>query len=1537
MMKARMFGHQSSATRKAFRDTIVACNSLAMFSLGRSDPTRCRDLLTRALDLASDTNIAGDDRGGGTLIGRDSADGDPALQVLTLNNTACLHRRLGEPKRALRCLRRAARVGRQSSGSEHLEVTHLNACAVLSELGRHEEALEHARSAVFYGQERDEVGTQRGGWEGGNERLGGAGSRRARLATLAVSYYNLAVELEYTRRYQACLRWYDEALKLACDPDVQNDGLIQTFQRSYAQARKKKHAPHLLRRSGVAKDPAARDGTPNRYDVPYDRGSPVANADHTAPPRSYGSVSKNNGVRTSEADGGRLRRAEWPELGRVKRQRAGDERRSKTTDRNNRNVTNVSGTASPVTSSAASCNGVGVGREASPQQQRLSDGREESVAIQAARKKPARSGGGSGGSVGGPELRRKRPASADISRDRNLGGRAAHREDMPQIPTISEAARLSVKPKWQPLGEVGRSQAPFDNNRLGPGAGAADNRIRRRPPNSRLSMSAHSRLGEGSRSRGDSTAVPAIGRDGRSGGHDSNARVNRLRWSTAGVMRQSASQPMPSIARGDDGVGGQRSGRGGTSNSILRDGREISPGLDGERTGSRRSGKATAEGQPRLDDDRAVAASRTPDGRRIRFASSASASEVIIRQTTKSSTELGARVESDSPATTPLRRAGRAVAERRAENSRAVDGGTCERAKVSPSPQKATDVSEEKRNSPRESNFDDGRDGNIYLNPWSGGEQPCGLLGSLGSEVSDVWVDNGRDGKFYLGFETDTQQCGLISLESDCNSFGEEGEKGADRTFDVEAARVIEEVAVDEEPVELANEHTKEESSVGGSASAQQRADAARTIRNAVAVAVLRRRSPRYRVDRETQRMLSDATGTGEGRGESRTAPLEKISGLAAIDHHVSIDDHVSTATGADSSDTTVKTECKLGRTAVDRRTLAASAIRVWLARACLARRLQRRRVRDLHLRWEPEIRRIAATRIQSVARAAARRRHLKRMGWAALEIQRAVRGWRARSIAKGLALKMPEGHGAACEKIQRLFRDYRGRQRTIRKRQIAWEETIVHHGAAGVIQSCWHRHRSRRLVRPAPHQQILTAPPLSAPAPAPAPATTERTATSSSSSHPTPSSDQNPAQLQVPHLWRGAQAGASIYALWGAFTSLLTATATRRTVRRAIATALLGPAATTFALFNRDCRTAADTATAADSVFYSFSASPPRTETSWTEISCDPENFDCAPRSFRRKIDAAARRMEGVVRARTASLSIVRAAVGATGFVGDGDDGGGIVGGGGGCEKDSAAPVEARGRMEEVARAEAGSLVLQAVEVCADFWTLISSRNSGSLVGLEDERVAETLTEVLSGTLQFDERDNLNLILRPAELLTTLCRRKGRVLDTATGAEEGCGIRLPPHHDLQPPPKALVRTLASSAAASLLFHPDFADTFTSHEDDGGVFSEEWRADESDDYSRLVAEVCSCLLLVPRASKSSGGGGGGGGGGGELSSENDTNDQPEIDRNEAVTIHTGMDSSPAAPSSSPLSLPACYPREKDRSQLLLSVVQLVDETAEEIA
>lgn len=89
-----------------------------------------------------------------------------------------------------------------------------------------------------------------------------------------------------------------------------------------------------------------------------------------------------------------------------------------------------------------------------------------------------------------------------------------------------------------------------------------------------------------------------------------------------------------------------------------------------------------------------------------------------------------------------------------------------------------------------------------------------------------------------------------------------------------------------------------------------------------------------------------------------------------------------------------------------DRQVLAAAAIRVWIARACLARRLQRKRVQCLKLGWEREIHRIAATRIQSLGRAAAGRRVRKRKVLAAIAAQRVVRGRRGRQVANDMAQK---------------------------------------------------------------------------------------------------------------------------------------------------------------------------------------------------------------------------------------------------------------------------------------------------------------------------------------------------------------------------------------------------------------------------------------------------------------------------------------------------------------------------------------------------
>lgn len=82
---------QGSATRRTLCDTVKACNSLAMSALGRGEMSRCKGLLTRALEM---TSGAADDQNDVALgRGGNAAVGIPSLQVLTLNNMACLHRR----------------------------------------------------------------------------------------------------------------------------------------------------------------------------------------------------------------------------------------------------------------------------------------------------------------------------------------------------------------------------------------------------------------------------------------------------------------------------------------------------------------------------------------------------------------------------------------------------------------------------------------------------------------------------------------------------------------------------------------------------------------------------------------------------------------------------------------------------------------------------------------------------------------------------------------------------------------------------------------------------------------------------------------------------------------------------------------------------------------------------------------------------------------------------------------------------------------------------------------------------------------------------------------------------------------------------------------------------------------------------------------------------------------------------------------------------------------------------------------------------
>jgi hypothetical protein len=78
----------------------------------------------------------------------------PAEKATTLNNLACYYRRLGKLHAAMTCLKKALEIETTIlKNTRNAADTHLNICAVLSQLGRHEAALEHAQEALISLQE----------------------------------------------------------------------------------------------------------------------------------------------------------------------------------------------------------------------------------------------------------------------------------------------------------------------------------------------------------------------------------------------------------------------------------------------------------------------------------------------------------------------------------------------------------------------------------------------------------------------------------------------------------------------------------------------------------------------------------------------------------------------------------------------------------------------------------------------------------------------------------------------------------------------------------------------------------------------------------------------------------------------------------------------------------------------------------------------------------------------------------------------------------------------------------------------------------------------------------------------------------------------------------------------------------------------------------------------------------------------------------------------------------------------------------------
>ena len=165
--RRELFGTDSQPAAQTCLQLCELANHIAIKYLQKDDFQMSLDLLRRAEGLSEHLD-----------------DG----KAITYNNYACYYRRLGKTKLALNYLQKAQSLEERASLSHSPANTHLNMCAVLSQISKHDQALEQAMAAIIILQgELMEMGQEDQGF-------------REKAEFMAMAFHNMAVEMEYLKR-----------------------------------------------------------------------------------------------------------------------------------------------------------------------------------------------------------------------------------------------------------------------------------------------------------------------------------------------------------------------------------------------------------------------------------------------------------------------------------------------------------------------------------------------------------------------------------------------------------------------------------------------------------------------------------------------------------------------------------------------------------------------------------------------------------------------------------------------------------------------------------------------------------------------------------------------------------------------------------------------------------------------------------------------------------------------------------------------------------------------------------------------------------------------------------------------------------------------------------------------------------------------------------------------------------------------------------------------------------------------------------------
>lgn len=244
LSRVRAYGEGSGQVVAYIEQLALVQNSVAMAFLHKEQYSKCLHLLRKAEDLTAISSRLG------------------AAQVQTLNNLACCYRRMGKVKKALTLLRQSLTILSHQDRLDARAVTHLNICAILSQLGRHQEALEHAKAAVLYCQKQLLAGKLKASLASEQDQNA---LLTEKIVVLGIAYHNLGVEEEFVGNLDSCLEWYYKALSLVRAHLGEDEDIAQTFKESYLNAKKavqqqKKSASSTRLRGGVSTKKKNGDG-----------------------------------------------------------------------------------------------------------------------------------------------------------------------------------------------------------------------------------------------------------------------------------------------------------------------------------------------------------------------------------------------------------------------------------------------------------------------------------------------------------------------------------------------------------------------------------------------------------------------------------------------------------------------------------------------------------------------------------------------------------------------------------------------------------------------------------------------------------------------------------------------------------------------------------------------------------------------------------------------------------------------------------------------------------------------------------------------------------------------------------------------------------------------------------------------------------------------------------------------------------------------------------------------------------------------------